>query len=137
MKLIKNEVGSSLSETMVLILLVLIVTTFAIRSIIHNDTDKNLKAYFSIEPHKTKEKDLVKPWVNKRLEELKKIAIDASAAVEAIRSEPESLDPEGLKEKLERMETSQKIEEFTWSDWRRACRAAKWEGYVQTCDATK
>lgn len=138
MKLIKNEAGASnlnIVIGVVIISFILLATFFVLVEI---EAENNFKAYFSIKMYQgTSEKNLVKPWVNKRLEELKKIATDASYAVEAIRSEPESLTPEDLKGRLERLDEAKKIKKSAWSDWERACSAARWEGYVVSCDATK
>lgn len=138
MKLIKNEVGASTLDTIITIVIVLFMFLVITFVIVENKAEHDFKAYFSIKMYQgTSEKNLVKPWVNKRLEELKKIATDASYAVEAIRSEPESLTPEDLKGRLERLDEAKKIKKSAWSDWERACSAARWEGYVQACEATK
>ena len=73
----------------------------------------------------------------KKLNELLETASSTLGAVEKIRNEPESLTPEDLKDKLERLKTARQTEKSAWSDWNRACEAAKWEDYIQGCNATK
>ena len=135
MESIKSERGNIYLP--VLVICVLIILYFSWSDIKDGQARVNFKTYFSIDPHDVVERNLVKPLVAKKIEELKAIASKSSLVVESIRNEPESLALNDLEDKLSRIREAKKVEKSAWLDWERACSAAKWEGYVQTCGATK
>lgn len=135
MKSIKHELG--FSDVGFVLIIVAIVLVFVTANEYKNQKNVDFQTYFSIDPRSTNDKDLVRSLVNKRLEELVKVANGRSAMVVAIRNESESLTLKDLKDKIERLNEAKKIETSAWSDWERACGAAKWENYVQTCNAAK
>ena len=134
MESVKSKRGYAFFPVLFIVMLLGALWTFQEEAQVHRD----FKTYFSISPHLVGvEKNLAKPLVAKRIVELKDIASKSSSVVEAIRNEPESLVLEGLEDKLGRIREAQKAEKSAWSDWERACKSAKWESYVQTCDAAK
>ena len=137
MKLTKNETGSGEFFTPIATLVLVFGILFAIFKV-QDLREADFKAYFSIDPHSAiGEKELVAPMIRKKLEDLNRIKNDASDVVAKIRTEPESLTPEELHNKLERLKVARQKEGSAWLDWEKACRAAQQQEFVKECDATK